>query len=131
MMLFSENYVKAQNYLEEGKLVLIRGNYQPKWRSSEDYDLKLRTISLLAELRENETKSVDMVIASRNANSEIAEKIKAICEANPGRCLLGITVYDETDQTSVRLVAKQFKISSEEEVISQLEFFAATPIKLK
>jgi DNA polymerase-3 subunit alpha len=131
MMLFSENYLKAQNYIEEGKLVLIRGNYQPRWKNSEDYDLKIRTISLLSELRENETKAVDMIISTSNATAENAERLKVICEANPGRCLLGITVFDEQDQTSVRLVAKQFKISPAEEVLKQLEFYAAAPLKLK
>lgn len=131
MMLFSENYLKSQSYIEEGKLVLIRGNYQTRWRNSEDYELKIRSMSLLSELRENETKAVDMVLTASAATKENADRIKKICEENPGRCLLGITVYDEADQTSVRLLAKQFKISPAEEVLKQLEFFAATPIKLK
>jgi DNA polymerase III subunit alpha len=92
-MLWSEDYVKYQNYLEKGMIVLVEGGFKQRYNSTE-YQFSLSKIHLLETVKTSLTKQVVIDVQPQFVNSDFINFIDQNIKANPGKTSIKFNVKD-------------------------------------
>ncbi len=92
-MLWSEDYVKYQNYLEKGMIVLVEGGFKQRYNSTE-YQFNLSRIHLLETVKPNLTKQVVIDVQPQFINEGMINFIDNNVKSNPGKTSLKFNVKD-------------------------------------
>jgi len=92
-MLWSEDYVKYQNYLEKGMIVLVEGGFKQRYNSQE-YQFNLSRIHLLETVKTNLTKQVIIDVQPQFINTDFVNFIDQNIKANPGKTSIKFNVKD-------------------------------------
>ncbi len=115
--LFQEDYLKFKHYFEPGELLYIKGRYQARWNSTDQFELKVSDIKLLSELRKS-ARSVVINVHSNDVDKELVEQLESLFQANPGNMNIQFILHDR--EYIVELFSNQFTFSSTDEAIAQL-----------
>ncbi|MGF2075297.1 OB-fold nucleic acid binding domain-containing protein, partial [Enterococcus casseliflavus] len=59
-ILWSEDYIKFQNYLEKGQNILINGYFRGRYNQPNVYEFKVTSMSLLETVKKMLTRSVEI-----------------------------------------------------------------------
>ncbi len=92
-MLWSEDYVKYQNYLEKGMIVLVEGGFKQRYNSPE-FQFNLSRIHLLDTVKTNLTKQVIIDVQPQFINNDFVNFIDSNVKNNPGKSSLKFNVKD-------------------------------------
>ncbi|GAB2807321.1 DNA polymerase III subunit alpha [Ferruginibacter profundus] len=92
-MLWSEDYVKYQNYLEKGMIVLVEGGFKQRYNSNE-YQFALSKIHLLETVKTALTKQVIIDVQPQFVNADFINFIDQNIKANPGKTSIKFNVKD-------------------------------------
>ncbi|MEO6721201.1 MAG: DNA polymerase III subunit alpha, partial [Ferruginibacter sp.] len=92
-MLWSEDYVKYNNYLEKGMILLIEGCFKTRY-NSEQYEFKLSKIHLLETVKPALTKQVIIEVQPQFINSEFVNFIERNVKDNPGKTSIKFCIVD-------------------------------------
>ncbi|MGG9962965.1 DNA polymerase III subunit alpha [Ferruginibacter sp. SUN106] len=92
-MLWSEDYVKYQNYLEKGMIVLVEGGFKQRYNSNE-YQFALSKIHLLETVKTALTKQVVIDVQPQFVNADFINFIDQNIKANPGKTSIKFNVKD-------------------------------------
>jgi DNA polymerase-3 subunit alpha len=92
-MLWSEDYVKYQNYLEKGMIVLVEGGFKQRYNSTE-YQFALSKIHLLETVKTALTKQVVIDVQPQFVNTSFINFIDQNIKANPGKTSIKFNVKD-------------------------------------
>ncbi len=92
-MLWSEDYVKYQNYLEKGMIVLVEGGFKQRYNSPE-YQFNLSKIHLLETVKTNLTKQVVIDVQPQFINEGLINFIDTNVKNNPGKTSIKFNVKD-------------------------------------
>ena len=60
--MFGEGYVTFKHYFEMGNVLHIKGKYQPRWNSQDEFEFRVKEIQLLEEVGKNMTESITIKI---------------------------------------------------------------------
>ncbi len=82
-MLWSEDYVKYNNYFEKGMIVLVEGAFKTRY-NSDQYEFRLSKIHLLDTVKTTLTKQVTVDVQPQFINEDFVNFIEANLKANPG-----------------------------------------------
>jgi DNA polymerase III subunit alpha len=92
-MLWSEDYVKYQNYLEKGMIVLVEGGFKQRYNSPE-YQFNLSKIHLLETVKISLTKQVVIDVQPQFINEDLINFIDTNVKNNPGKTSIKFNVKD-------------------------------------
>ncbi|MEO5893446.1 MAG: OB-fold nucleic acid binding domain-containing protein, partial [Ferruginibacter sp.] len=92
-MLWSEDFVKYNNYLEKGLILLIEGCFKTKY-NSDQYEFKLNRIHLLETVKPALTKQVTIEIQPQFINTGFVHFIDQNIKENPGKTALKFNIVD-------------------------------------
>ena len=92
-MLWSEDYVKYQNYLEKGMIVLVEGGFKQRYNSTE-YQFNLNKIHLLETVKINLTKQVVIDVQPQFINQDLINFIDKNVKNHPGKTSIKFNVKD-------------------------------------
>jgi len=92
-MLWSEDYVKYQNYLEKGMIVLVEGGFKQRY-NSQDYQFSLSKIHLLETVKTSLTKQVVIDVQPQFVNANFINFIDQNIKANPGKTPIKFNIKD-------------------------------------
>jgi len=135
IMVFGEDYVKFQGYLQEGFFVQLRGLVQERFRQVGNWGFELKGINLLSDLREKLAKSFTIMIQLQKLNVEFLEMIKNLIEANhiEGQvpyCQLKFKIFDAEEKINIEMPAKSLKINLTNEIIQAVDLLEGVDYKL-
>ncbi len=130
LVVFNEDYIKFNQYLEAGKMLYIKGNYQVRFRNSENYEFKIKSIQLLSTVRETEARFVHVKLSMYKVDERLIEQINKVCLAHPGKCQFKMTLTDEEENTFVNLKSLDLKVDSANEFIDALNELDLVSVKL-
>ena len=107
--------------LEPGWFLYLNGIVQNRW-NSEELELKITHIEHLSEVREKMTKGLEIKMRLSDVNHSIVQEVERIAEANPGKCLLKMSlsgVYEDR-AISLDMLSRKFTIEPTDELIREL-----------
>ncbi len=119
--LFGQDYLKFKPMLEPGWFLYLNAIVQNRW-NSEELELKITHIDHLGEIREKMTKGLELKLRLSDINESIVNEVERIAEANPGKCLLKLTlsgVYEDR-AISLDMLSRKFTIEPTDELINEI-----------
>lgn len=120
LVLFSEDYQKYKNLLETSQCVFIKGNFQKRW-NSEEYQFKLKEVSLLESIGTKLTESITINIPLEKLTEKMLGEIENILKQYKGQKPLKMVLIDKTNRTSLNFSSKTRKVEAGPELAEALE----------
>ena len=123
-LLWSEDYVKFQNYLEVGQKVCINGSFRTRFNQPNNFEFKIQSMSLLETVKQNQTRSIELTIHPAHLKEEMIAFFEKNLKQNPGKSSFKITFIEPREQmvASLLTIEKGFLMNDE-----LVEFLDKTP----
>ncbi|MCC8408885.1 DNA polymerase III subunit alpha [Mucilaginibacter sp. UR6-1] len=130
--LFGEDYIKFRNLLVDGFFMHIKGNIEEKFRQKDNWDLRIMVMSLLSEMRDNRSKSIEVPLSLHDINGQMINALLGIIQQNNEKypvknCGLRITIKDLEDDLITAGTSKVFKVNPSDDLMQ--EIFALTRVQ--
>ncbi len=119
LMLWSDDYVRFQNYLEKGKNLLINGFFKQRY-NSDQYEFKVTNITLLEMAKQSLTRQLEINIEPASVTKEFVTFIEKNVRENPGKSSLRFNIYEPTENLKVTLYTLEKGFTMNEELASYL-----------
>ncbi len=119
-MLFKEDYVKYNQYLEIGNSLYIKGVYKQRFRNADQYEFKISSMQLLSTVRDQEAKNLSVFVNLKDVDAKFIQSLKAICNQYPGRCQLKVRLLDPDTNYNVLLKSTSIKVEPANELFQSL-----------
>ena len=106
LSMFSDDYMKFRHLLVQGMSLIVTGSVQKRFRDSDQIELKVSNVSLLAESIDKLTKSVTITLDAFEVNDEMVAMLKDAVSASRGNTPLNVNVVNETSRISVKMPSR-------------------------
>ena len=103
-LLWSEDYVKFQNYLEVGQKIFINGSFRTRYNQSNQFEFKIVQMSLLETVKQVQTRSVEISLHPANLNTGMIQFFEKNLKQNPGKSSFKMTFVEPAEQLSFSLL---------------------------
>ncbi len=129
--LFSDDYVNFKEFFTPDWGLYIQGVVQSRWKGA-DLELKIRSISLLSDLREKLTKGINLQINLPDLNPTVVEEIVSLANTHSGNCDLKLNIRDPETGKTAKLLSRKYKVNPADELLEKLnmmdevEYFIST-----
>jgi DNA polymerase-3 subunit alpha len=114
-MLWSEDYVKYNNYLEKGLIVMIEGAFRQRY-NGQQFDFNINKLHLLDTVKSTLTKQVVIDVEPQFINEEMVEFIDANVRANPGKTSLIFNIIDSRKNFKVGMYSLERSVTMNDDL---------------
>lgn len=105
LALWSDDYIKFNNYLEKGQNVLVTGFFKQGWKP-DSYEFKVTQINLLETVKQTLTKSIDLNFNPASVTKEMVHFLEKNVKDNPGKTTLRFNINEPVENLKVSLTVK-------------------------
>ncbi len=119
-MLWSEDYVKYQKYLEIGMIVMVEGGFKQRYNGNE-YQFSLSKIHLLETVKTTLTKQVTVDLQPQWVSTEFIQFIERNVKLNPGKTTIKFQIKDPRNNYKVALYSLETGFTMNDEMSLYLE----------
>jgi DNA polymerase-3 subunit alpha len=114
-VLWSEDYIKFQNYLDKGQNVLINGFFRPRYNRPDEFDFKISSMSLLETVKQTLTRSLDLNVHPAAITRDFVSFVDRNVKNFPGKSSLRFNLYEPRENLKVSLYSfeKGFQMNEE------------------
>ena len=114
-ILWSEDYIKFQNYLEKGQNVLLNGFFRPRYNRPNEFDFKITTMSLLETVKQTLTRSIEISVHPASITPDFVGFVDKNVRSFPGKSSLRFNIYEpkENIKVSMYTMEKGFQMNEE------------------
>ncbi len=120
LMLWSDDYVKFQNYLEKGKNVLVQGEFKTRY-NSEQYEFKVTAINMLETAKAAFTKQLIVDVNARAVTPEFVQFIDKNVKSNPGKTSIKFNITEPVENLRLSLYTLEKGFTMNDEMVGWLE----------
>ena len=120
LMLWSDDYVKFQNYLDKGKSIMVQGEFKSRF-NSEQYEFKVTSINLLEVTKLNFTKQLILDVPTRIINSDFVDFFDKNVKTYPGKTSIKFNIIEPKDNLKLSLYTLSTGLTMNDEIIHWLE----------
>src|SRR5215203_478797 len=120
IMLWGDDYVRYQTYLQLGQALLICGNFKLRYNKAE-YEFKVTGISLAENIKRTLTKQLQLEVDPRVINQETIDFLEKNIKSYPGKSGFKVTVSEPKNNWKVNLVTIDNGFEMNNDMISFLE----------
>lgn len=120
-VLWSEDYVKYQHYLEIGQKVYIIGQFRNRFNQPDNFEFKVNNIALLETVRQNQTRSLELSIHPCMITKEMIQFFEQNMKSNPGKSSFKLNLIEPREQLLVSLLTFEKGIAINDELVEYLE----------
>lgn len=106
LSLFSDDYMKFRHLLVPGMSLLLNGTVQRRFRDSDQVELKVSSISLLAEAMDNITKNVSITLNAEDVDEIFVTMLREAIDSSRGATQLYVNIIDNINRMSVKLPSR-------------------------
>ncbi|MFT7036394.1 MAG: DNA polymerase-3 subunit alpha, partial [Cyclobacteriaceae bacterium] len=117
--MFSDDYLNFKEFFTLDWGIYLQGVIQNRWKGGE-LEFKIRSISLLSDLREKLTKSINLQIKLEDLNESVINEIISMTNAHSGTCDLKLNIRDTESGKTAKLLSRKFKIDPADELLDKL-----------
>lgn len=119
LALFGEDFLKFERYARAGEFLYIKGKVQQRY-NTDQYEFKPQSIQLLPDIRSKLCRNLQVNLNVTKLSRETAGKIEDIVRMHPGSCELKFLLEDESEQISIEMSSRKYKISPDNALLQQL-----------
>jgi DNA polymerase-3 subunit alpha len=103
-LLWSEDYVKFQNYLEVGQKIFINGSFRTRYNQSNQFEFKIVQMSLLETVKQVQTRSIEISLHPANLHAGMIQFFEKNLKQNPGKSSFKMTFVEPAEQLAFSLL---------------------------
>jgi DNA polymerase-3 subunit alpha len=126
--LFGEDYVRLKSHLVEGYFVYLKGKMQERYYQKDELEFKVSTLGLLSDLRDKMLKGITLSMALGDLNKDSISRLSELIRENTsqakGNCTLTLKIMDSSENLSLEMPSRKFKVSPDNALIENLEKMA-------
>lgn len=111
LALFGKNYIEHRNMLEIGRFVYIKGRVQERYGRIGDWELSVKNISLLSDIKDQLFKQVVLKVELEKINEAFVEGLVNLAETHEGKCNMKLEVFSDNDKIKLDLFSRKFKVN--------------------
>jgi DNA polymerase-3 subunit alpha len=119
-VLWSEDYAKFQNLLQQGSTVFITGFFRQRYNRPE-FEFKVISVSLAETLKKNLTRLVQVELHPVHVTSEVLSFIEKNVKDHPGKATLKFTLTEPKNNHKISLVTMDNGFEMNDEMAEFLE----------
>ena len=119
--MFSDDYMKFKGFFEKGNCVFITGNYEARWGREDEFQLRIKEITLLENAGKNLASNITLKIPVETLNTTLLDRLETLCKTHKGQHQLRITLMDYTNRTSLPFISKSKKVNVDNDFVQELE----------
>ncbi|MGE5521302.1 MAG: DNA polymerase III subunit alpha [Candidatus Dadabacteria bacterium] len=120
IVLFGDDYVRFNNYLQQGQAVLLTGSFKQRYAKSE-FEFKAQSIVLAENIKKQFTKQLCLEIDVRNIQRETIDFLETNVKKFPGSSSIKLTVSEPKNHWKASFVSFNGGLEMNHELISFLE----------
>ncbi|MBI1228252.1 MAG: DNA polymerase III subunit alpha [Bacteroidetes bacterium] len=119
--LFSDDYMKFKGFFEQGNCVFITGNYEARWGREDEFNLKVKEVTLLENAAKNLVNSITVKINVEDLTEALIDQLETLCKQHKGQQQLKMTLLDYQNKTSLNFNSKAKKVKVDNDFVSELK----------
>ncbi|GAC1587462.1 MAG: DNA polymerase III subunit alpha [Ginsengibacter sp.] len=120
LTLWSEDYIKFNNYLEAGMVVYLSGAFRQRYNNSE-YEFKVTNILLLESMVKSQTKKLQVEMHPKFLSDDIIQFMEGNIKKYPGRSTLKFCLTDISSRLKVGLYTLENSFEMNDEMAKYLQ----------
>ena len=120
---WGNDWVTYQGYLNEGTFLFIKARCQPKQWRQDELEVKITSMELLPDVKEELVQKITIIIPLSVLNSALITELATLTKEHPGNTELYFRVTDDIDvnRMAVDLISRPVKLSVGRELITYLK----------
>ena len=126
--LFSDQYRKFQNYMENGLIVMMK--VTGKQRYNGETEPEITDICLLAEVHEKMTKSITLKVAIEDVTDALTARIEEVMTQHAGPCPVKVMMVAEQENLSVTFPSNKYKLQPSNDLFKILATLRGVEVSL-
>jgi DNA polymerase-3 subunit alpha len=127
---FGQEWIDKRNFFLKGMFLYMRGRCQPRQWKQDQLEVKVNTIELLPEVKDQLLQKITIIAPLSSVDSTLIEDLSALLEGNEGPTELHFYVQDEDGQMYVNLMARKRHITIHKELISYINEHSTLAYKI-
>ncbi len=127
---FGNDWIEKKNFFVPGMFLYMKGKCQPKQWKKDEYEVKVNTIELLPEVKDQVVERLTVETSLATIDDEMIEELSALVKGHPGNVELCFRVLDEENQYVVNLLSKSVKVSVDKAIMSYLDSHPSLTTKI-
>jgi DNA polymerase III subunit alpha len=116
----STEFLKYQHMLQEGKLIILKGERKPRFYNSTEMETSWTDVFFLAEAAEKMTKKISLQVALENISPDLNDRLSSIFSTHTGNVPVKIQVTEPLENLNIIVVADKYKLQPSNELIREL-----------
>ena len=114
-VLWSDEYVRFQNYLETGNNIFITGFLRNKYNQANVFEFKVQTMQLLESVKQTLTHGIELKVNASAVTKDMVNFFEGNVKRYAGKSSLKFNIYEPVENLTVSLVnyEKSFEMNDE------------------
>ncbi len=130
LMLFGEDYVKYNNYLEPGMVICINGSFVQRYQTS-PYEFKIGSMSLLETVMRSNTKKLHIDMNPKDVSKDFIDFVGSNVQKFPGNATLKFNIFDSLSKLKFAMYTSHKCFEMNDEMASYLQQKPELDIKIE
>ena len=130
LMLFGEDYVKYNNYLEPGMVICITGSFVQRYQTS-PFEFKISTMSLLETVMRSNTKKIHIEMNPKDVSKDFIDFIGNNVQKFPGNSTLKFNICDNLSKLKFGMYTSHKCFEMNDEMANYLQQKPELDIKIE
>lgn len=121
IMMWSEDYLKYKHFISVGQMLFLKGMMKPRFNSEDQFEFKVNSMTLLADVREKMLTSVLVNIKTEKVQQHFVQEFFQLLDHSKGNALLKLNIIDEKQKIVVSAASRRFKINFDNDTMKRFE----------
>ena len=130
MALFGDDSINFGKFARPGLSLFIRGRVQPRRYSESQFELKISSIQLLADVKDKLLEKLTIQLPLLELTAEAVEDLSALLKNNSGNTLLYFKINGSESHLNLELFARNTKINVTRSLVDYLKSNEAIKFKV-
>ncbi|MBI1344202.1 MAG: DNA polymerase III subunit alpha [Terrimonas sp.] len=119
-MLWSDDYVKFNHYLQPGNSLFVTGVFKQRYNLAE-YEFKITGITMVETIKRNLTKQVHLELNPRDLSSEMLGFLQKNIAGHPGAATLRIVLNQPGNNRKISLITMDKGVEMNDDLVEFIE----------
>ena len=129
-ILWSEDYVKFQNYLELGQKIYMTGAFRNRFNQANLFEFKITQMSLLEIVKQSQTRSLEISLHPANLKPEMIDFFEKNLKEHPGKTSLKINFIEPKEQLVASLYTFDRGLLMNDDLVSFLDEYPELQVQV-
>ncbi len=119
--MFSNDYMNFKQYFEKGAILHLKGKFQSRWNSEDEFEFRVKEVVLLEAVAEQKTESITLKIDVEKLTTEVIDKLETICEVRKGKHKLKLDIIHKGQKIKLGMLSKSRRVKADNDFVADLK----------